>query len=73
MRQALVEPRRPLKIEIHRVGVWRSLGAPRLGRDELDNKRAREPSNDFVLQVEEIGYRFFKPLGPQVIAAFGID
>jgi hypothetical protein len=29
--------------------------------------------DDFVLHVEEIGQRLVEPLGPQMIARFGVD
>ena len=66
----LVEPSHTLKIEVHRVGVRRLFRASRLGGDELGVERARQPRDDFVLHVEEIGERLVEPLGPEMIAAF---
>ena len=34
---------------------------------------ACQPRNDFVLHVEEIGQRLVEPLGPKMIARFGVD
>ena len=62
-----------MKIEVHRVGVRRLFRAPRLGGDELGVERARQPRDDFVLHVEEIGERLVEPLGPEMIAGFGVD
>ena len=70
---ALVEPGQALKIEVYRVGVRRLLRASRFGRDELRVERARQPRDDFVLHVEEIGQGLVETLGPQVIAAFRVD
>ena len=71
--QTLVEPSQTLKIEVHRVGVRRLFGASRLGGDELGVERARQTRDDFVLHVEEIGERLVEPLGPEMIARFGVD
>ena len=71
--QALVEPSQTLKIEVHRVGVRRLFRASRLGGDELGVQRARQARDDFVLHVEEIGERLVEPLGPEMIARFGVD
>ena len=32
-----------------------------------------EPCDDFVLHVEQIGERLVEPLGPEMIARFGVD
>jgi hypothetical protein len=48
-------------------------GASRLGGGELGVERARKPGDDFVLHVEEIGQRLIEPLGPEMIARFGVD
>ena len=69
----LVEPSQTLKIEVHRVGVRGLFRASRLGGDELGVQRARQPRDDFVLHVEEIGERLVEPLGPEMIAGFGVD
>ena len=71
--QTLVEPSHALKIEVHRVGVRRLFRASRLGGDELGVQRARQARDDFVLHVEEIGERLIEPLGPEMIARFGVD
>ena len=70
---ALVEPGHTLKIEVHRVGGWRLFRSSRLGCDEFGVERVRETGNDFVLHVEEIGERLIEPLGPEMIARFGVD
>ena len=70
---ALVEPSHALKIEVHRVGVRGPFRAPRLGGDEFGVQRARQPRDDFVLHVEEIGERLVEPLGPEMIAGLGVD
>ena len=36
-------------------------------------QRARQARDDFVLHVEEIGERLVEPLGPEMIAGFGVD
>ncbi len=62
-----------MKIEVHRVGVRGLFGAPRLGGDEFGVQRARQARDDLVLHVEEIGQRLVEPLGPEMIAGFGVD
>ena len=69
----LIEPSQTLKIEVHRVGVRGLFRAPRLGGDELGVQRVRQARDDFVLHVEEIGERLVEPLGPEMIAGFGVD
>ena len=69
----LIEPSQTLKIQVHRVGVRRLFRASRLGGDELGVQSARQPRDDFVLHVEEIGQRLVEPLGPEMIAGFGVD
>ena len=69
----LIEPSQTLKIEVHRVGVRGLFRASRLGGDELGVQRARQARDDFVLHVEEIGERLIEPLGPEMIARFGVD
>ena len=71
--QTLIEPSQTLKIEVHRVRVRGLLRASRLGGDELGVERIGEPRDDFVLHVEEIGERLVEPLGPEMIAGFGVD
>ena len=70
---APIEPSRTLKIKVHRVGVWSLFRASRLGGGELGVQRVREAGDDFVLHVEEIGERLIEPLGPEMIAGFGVD
>ena len=50
-----------------------SFRASRLGGDELGVQRARQPRDDFVLHVEEIGERLVEPLGPEMVAGLGVD
>ena len=71
--QTLIEPSQTLKIEVHRVGVRSLFRASRLGGDELGVQRACQARDDFVLHVEEIGERLVEPLGPEMIARFGVD
>ena len=71
--QTLIEPSQTLKIEVHRVGGRGPFRASRLGGDELGVQRARQARDDFVLHVEEIGERLVEPLGPEMIAGFGVD
>ena len=71
--RALIEPSHSLKIEVHRVGGRGPLGAARLGGDELRIQCACQARNDFVLHVEEIGEGLVEPLGPELIAGFGVD
>ncbi len=47
--------------------------ASRLGGDKLGVQRARQPRDDFVLHVEEIGQGLVEPFGPEMIARFGVD
>ena len=68
-----MEPSHTLKIEVHRVGVRGLFRASRLGGDEFDVQRARKARDDFVLHVEEISQGLVEPLGPEMIARFGID
>src|SRR5262245_18744989 len=44
-----------------------------LGRDELGIQGVGEPRYDFVLHVEQVGYGLIEPLGPKLIAGFGVD
>ena len=69
----LVEPSQTLKIEVHRVGVRGLLRPSRLGGDKLGVERARQPRDDFVLHVEEIGERLVEPLRPEMIAGLRVD
>ena len=69
----LIEPSQTLKIEVHRVGVRGLFRASRLGGDKLGVQRACQPRDDFVLHVEEIGQGLIEPLGPEMIARFGVD
>ena len=62
-----------LKIEIRRVGVRGPFRPSRFSGDELGVQRARQSRNDLVLHVEEIGQRIVEPLGPEMIAALGVD
>jgi hypothetical protein len=62
-----------LKTEIHRVRARHLLRTSRRGGEELSVQRACQASDDFVLRVEEIGGRLVKPLGPEMIAGFGVD
>ncbi len=71
--RAFVEPSQALKIKVHRVGVRSLFRAPRLGGDKLGVQRVCQARNDFVLHVEEIGERLIEPLGPEMIARFGVD
>ena len=71
--QALIVPKQTLKIEVHRVRGRRLFRASRLGGDELRVERACQSRDDFVLHVEEIGERLVEPLGPEMIAGFGVD
>ena len=36
-------------------------------------QRVCQARDDFVLHVEEIGQRLIEPLGPEMIACFGVD
>ena len=69
----LIEPSQALKIEVHRVGGRGLFRASRLGGDELSVERARQARDDFVLHVEEVGQGLVEPLGPEMIARFGVD
>ena len=55
------------------MGVRGLFRASRLGGDELGVQRARQPRDDFVLHVEEIGEGLVEPLGPEMIARFRVD
>src|SRR3984957_16838675 len=48
----LVEPRHPLKIEIHRIGSGRPFRAARLVGDQLDPQLAGQTGEDLVLPAE---------------------
>ena len=48
-------------------------GASSLGGGELIVQSAGETGDDLVLHVEEIGERLVEPLGPEMIARFGVD
>ena len=71
--QTLIDPSQTLKIEVHRVGVRGLCSATSLSCDKLGVERARKARDDFILHVEEIGERFVEPLGPKMIAGFGVD
>ena len=71
--EPLIERSQTPKIEVHRVRVRSLFRASRLGGDELGVQRARQARDDFVLHVEEIGERLVEPLGPEMIAGFGVD
>ena len=71
--QGFVEPSLPLKIEVHRIGIGRSLCASSLGFDELGVERARQTRDDLILHVEEIGERLIEPLGPKMTACRRVD
>ena len=62
--EAAIEQRLPLKIEIHRIGIGRLFGPPRLGGDQLGVKLVGEPRHDLVLHVKEVGQRLVGTLGP---------
>ena len=70
---SLVEPSQTLKVEIHRVGGRGLFRASRLGGGELGVQCVRQARDDFVLHVEEICERLVEPLGPEMIARFGVD
>ena len=70
---SLVEPCDALKIEIHRVGIWRPFRPPSLVGDQLGPQLAGETGDDFVLQTEEISERLVETLGPEMTAARGVD
>ena len=71
--QPLVEPSHALEIQVHRIGMQRTFRPPRLSLNELGIQRVGEPGDDFVLHIEQIGDRLVEPLGPKVIAGFGVD
>src|SRR5262245_43018675 len=54
-RSSPIEPSPALKIEVHRVGLWRLLRASRLGGDQRRIKLARQTTDDLVLHLEEVG------------------
>jgi hypothetical protein len=58
---------------VHRVGRRDLLRAPRFRGDEFCVQRASQARDDFVLHVEEIGQGLVEPLGPEMIAGFGVD
>jgi len=72
-RVTLVRPSHALKIEVHRIGICRPLGTPRLGGDQLRPQLIGEPRDNLVLHVEEIGERLVEPLGPDMVAALCVD
>jgi hypothetical protein len=53
--------------------MQRTLRPPRLSLNELGIQCVSEPRDDLVLHIEEVGDRFVKTLGPEVIAGFGVD
>ena len=69
----LVQASHALEIQVHRIGMQRTFRSPRLSLDELGIQRVGEPRYDFVLHVEQIGDGLVEPLGPKVIAGFGVD
>ena len=71
--QTLIEPSQTLKIEVHRVGVRSLFRASRLDGDKLGVQRVRQTRDDLILHIEEIGERLIEPLGPEMIAGFGVD
>ena len=69
----LVEASPALEIQVHRIGMRRTLRSSCLACNEFGVQRVGEPRYDFVLHVEQIGDGFVEPLRPQVSAGFGID
>jgi hypothetical protein len=69
----LIQASPPLKIEVHRIGTQRLFCAPRLRLHQLGSQPIRQPSDDLVLHVEEVGHGLVEALGPEVIAGFGVD
>ena len=63
----------PWKSEFHGVRVFRMLRPPGFGHDELGVERLRQPRDDLILHVKQIGDRLFEALGPKVLAGFRID
>jgi hypothetical protein len=61
------------EIQIHRIGIGRPLGAPRLGLDQLCTQLPGEPGDDVVLHLEEISKFFVESLGPEVSPSIAID
>src|SRR5579872_7031307 len=51
----------------------RPFRTPCLSRDQFSAELIGKTRDDLVLHVEEVGYRFFKSLRPDMIASFGID
>ena len=46
---------------------------PRLGDHKLCTQLIREPRDDLVLHVEEVGQRLVEALGPKMRAGFSVD
>jgi hypothetical protein len=61
------------EIEVHRVWARYPLSTPGLSEDELRVKCVGEPCNNLVLHVEHVGDGLVEPLGPEMIAALGVD
>ena len=72
-RDALVQPSPALKAEVHRVGIWRSVRQPGLGRAKLCVERVPKARDDFVLHVKDVSQGLVEPSRPKMIAAFGVD
>jgi hypothetical protein len=49
------------------------LRPPGFNRDQLGVEGIREPRDDFVLHVEQIGYGLVETFRPEMIASLGIN
>lgn len=47
--------------------------APAFGGHQLNADGSRQPRNDLVLHIEEVGARLVESLSPQMRARFGVD
>ena len=54
-------------------GRYETRGVEPIGGGELGVQRVRQARDDFVLHVEKIGQGLIEPLGPEMIARFGVD
>ena len=73
--QTTIEGCEPAKRQVERIkiGRFRQFRMPGFGLDEFRTELIGKTRDDFVLHIEEIGYRLVETFGPQMITGLGID
>src|SRR5690348_10622654 len=63
----------PLEAQFDCTRINLTFRTLRLGQCQFSPQLIGEPRDDFVLHVEEIGYRLVEPFRPQVVAGLSVD